>query len=86
MTRGSRLKSWTTWGKAHQILSGKDRGRNIIVLSFFMFAIGTLVESAGRLILHAENLGTLFFVLGGMAFGVGLSAYLSANDDSGPEE
>jgi hypothetical protein len=50
-----------------------------------MFAIGTLVEFAGRLIVHAENLGTLFFVLGGMAFGAGLSAYLSANDDSGPE-
>jgi hypothetical protein len=81
MTSSSLLKGVSTWGKADKILSGKDRGRNIIVLSFFMFALGTLVEFAGRLVLETDYLGMVFLVLGAMAFSAGLSAYLNAGDD-----
>ena len=73
------LKSLTTWGKARKILSGKDRGRNVIVLAFFMFTIGTVVEFAGRLVLDEDNIGMFFIVLGAIAFGVGLGAYLNPN-------
>ena len=89
MTRWSRLKRVSTWGKVRQILSGRDRGRNIIVLSFFIFALGTLIEFAGRLVLETEYLGMVFLVLGAMAFSAGLSAYLNAGDDGykrGPGE
>jgi hypothetical protein len=81
MIGGSLLKDVSTWGKANQILSGKDRGRNIIVLSFFMFAIGTVVEFAGRLVLKTEYLGMIFLILGAMAFSAGLSAYLNQGKD-----
>jgi len=73
------------WGRTKSILMGHSRGRNLIVLGVFLFAMAAVIDTIQKALVEADNdsnsiaIAAIFVFAGMIAFIAGIQDYRSGD-------
>ncbi len=74
--QGSKLENLTVWGRAREILGGRSRSVNMLVLGIFLVAMSGIVDALGQIASFESSVSIVFVMMGMAAFVWGGMLYM----------